>query len=147
MKKFLIALFALVLCLALVACGGKDKEQDNVISDIENGSAIGADGKLTMTSDDTKYVITNGASTSVFYHDGKNVTGFALYTDFETEEAAKAVYEAYKSMYEEQDFVKKVYCNKNYFIVEYTQEYVAENFDSTELEGIKQLYSYIGAAK
>lgn len=142
-KKILFGLLAVIMCVCLVGCGNNnssDQEHKEIINNAEENKKNDDGQRFTITSDDTKYVVTNGTSSQVFYHEGETITGYALYIDYDDAETAKRMYDVYKSSYENQDTVKKLSVDRNYLIVEYVDDYIKEQFGNQTLSNIKAVY-------
>lgn len=140
-RKIKILAIFLIACICLTGCGSN---ANDITKEIEKGSENTSDGdKLNLKSDDTKYIVTSGTTTQVFYHDGKNITGFALYFDYGDTKTAQEMYTLYKDSYADQEEVKNVTYNKNYFIVEYNDSYVKKQFSDSTIDDVKKLYDSI----
>lgn len=145
-KKLFITFMVLIVCFAVTGCGNNNsnkQEQKDIINTSEDNKNKEDGERFTITSDDTKYVVTNGTSSQVFYHEGEKITGYALYIDCDDAETAKRMYDVRKSSYESQDAVKKVSVNKNYLIIEYVDDYIKEQFGDQNLSDIKEAYDIL----
>lgn len=145
-KKVLIVFLTVIMCVCLAGCGknnSNNQEQKEIINNAQENKNNDDGERFTITSDDTKYVVTNGTSSQVFYHEGEQITGYALYIDCDDAETAKRMYDVRKSSYESQDAVKKVSVNKNYLIIEYVDDYIKDQFGDKNLSDIKEAYDVL----
>lgn len=150
MMKKLLCIIALVLCIALVGCGNQEvktgenentnnnnsQTENEVITDVVEGTGENADnvvGDIEFYSDDTKYVIKyDDNTTATYYHDGKEISGYEIVVEYETEEEAKAAKLEYTD-YEEDD-VESLTVVGNTLVAKYKKA----AYEDMTLEELKQ---------
>ena len=146
MKKHLMILFMITICLALVTgCGSKDTNtnssdaSDSTVDGTTETSNSSDEDTIELYSDNTKIVFKNGEGSLVFYYSGDTITKYEAYLNYGN--AATAKY-ALASI-EKDETIKKAYTKGKYLVIEYNEsEY--ENLTVTE---VRAVYSYLEEVK
>lgn len=135
----IVAIITTVLCICLLGKGNNNtSNQSNSFNQSEEKQTD--NGTIDLESDDTKFVVTTGATSTVYYYEGENVTGISLYIDMDDAETAQMVYISTKASYEVQDNVKGVSVKGKYLVVDYDIKFAEETAGSTNINEIKKTY-------
>ncbi len=132
MKKYLKIALVVLVCVVLVGCGCKKKDDGK---DKNKGETA-----YHLYTDDTKLVYNNNDLYKiVFYYEGNNITGVEHYYDYKTESDAKLQYEKDKETYKNNTTIKTI---------KQVDKYVVYVMSDTEYEGktveqVKNDYSYL----
>ncbi len=158
MKKIISLALALMMILALVSCGLKDTKKDDE-TDKETKTEVVAETKEIEDTEETDAPESNDDSENpflnmdfyeddekvtwkltdqvayVFYHDGKNVTRFIVYTDYGTEEEAEDMMNLLKMSYDkvEDSPIKDLFREGSFVGLEYTEdEFMYHTYDELQ---------------
>ena len=152
MKKLISILLVLMMLLTVVSCGKNSEDGEGGLFGGKSGSSEEADGgedevdfEIGFTEEKNKLVWS--FSEGLYYeirHDGKNVTGQAMYISYGNHDAAKAAVDTIKAMMvlgtAEDSEVKSISAKGEYVVYEYnesgyeyqTYEEAKEAFDSAK---------------
>lgn len=130
MKKLTAFILALLLMFSLAACGKNDP----------NLQGSGDHYELNVIENDKTITWSAGNFTHVYTHDGKNVTRYTLYINFENVELAQQSLEAYQTVVGSFKKDMKSITRKGTYVV---LEYKKSGFPYKTAEEVKAAYNAI----
>lgn len=167
MKKVLLAVMIMVICLSLVACSSTSQTEENVKEEVvntqensfleepeaekeseeiddmneESETAQETIENMKFYSDDTKYVITLEDNTrGIYYHDGNKITGYEIRVTYESHEEAELAKEEFEKEEEnEEEDIKSVRVEGNELIAEFGPG----EYEDTTIEEIETAFELL----
>ena len=143
MKKRLITLITIILCLFLVTGCGLQNDAEENIETTNNNTAEAAETntsteseKIELYSDNTKIVFKNASGSLVFYYSGEKITKYEAYLDYQT--PALAQY-ALSLIEKDNSTIKKASANGRYVVIEYNES----EYENLTVSEVRALYSYL----
>ena len=142
MKKRLINLIAIILCIFLVTgCGLQNDDEENLdmsenTNEETNTSTTTEEDNIDLYSDSTKIVFKSATGSLVFYYSGEKITKYEAYLDYQT--PALAQY-ALTVINKDDSTIKNAYTKGRYVVVEYKES----EYENMTVSEVRALYSYL----
>ena len=153
LKIALIGILSIVLCLVLTGCGTEPAEKSQEVEDIKI-EALGDDdledediedeeeaeyesSVTKLYEDDSKIVYQDGEAIMEFTFNGEEITGYKVYTEFDTAEDAQLALDDYNEDPDEDISRAYVEGNKLYF------EYDESVYGELTASEVKFMYSIL----
>ncbi len=148
-RNILVIALAFVLLFSFAACScGKNKSGSDTKGVTEKGTIDSTDdviaqqesledGEVKLVKDKDKLCYVSGAATIVYYYDGNKITGYEMYVDYGSEEAAKLAVQGLEDGQNAGDIgIDSITQNGSYVIIKYAES----EYDGLTVKDVKEQY-------
>lgn len=125
MKKILLILF-----IIMFITGCSDHNQRKIDPDIKEA--------FYLKSNENKLVRENNDNYETYYYDGDKIIGYAEYIVYDSEESALKEYD---KLLLDNKLYKNISLVSNVIIIEYSDEYINENYSDMTVSKLKEKYN------